>query len=822
MTRVRTVFLAAIFLAMATLPPAASDSLDPSAFNLVNRGSVTGGVAVAGNEHRSVVAWSDLLTFPARDVLYRVNDGSGWSALRNLTRSPTNSSLPVLALSGATIHAVWLEETAPRTYELWHAISADGRNWSAHHALGLSNQDRPAFRVDGPQAHVLWTHRNNVSYARYDGSRWLPAERVAGPRGQALIEPALTLDAQGRPVAAWTHQPVLRSNEPAPIRGPESAARVEASIRTATGWQPPAEISNPHRGPATWSSLATGSDGKVHMAFTQSVSLGSIFYLTHENGEWTEPRVVEGAFGATSYPSLGVSGTVPRLAFVLRTNGSAAMLAEPRGNGWVAQQLAYSDHPTGVGFLDQAVDEGGRSHLAWTFRRPAGGIDAYFLDRARDQPVVDTTPPAVVDTLPAPGTFVNVTDPAIEVTFVEVGGVPASSVDVRVDGVRVPQPATVVGNRILARAADLSEGPHEIEVTFADAAGNVARASWTFHVDVTPPATAFSLEPSLAPQEWHRGALQLTWTGDDPGEAASGYAGVAVSLYRNGIRTFATQLAPRTHTLSELALRHAFPLEGQFVLVYAGVDAAGNQEAERNVSFRVDSVPPVSRVLPLPAHVNASELAVEVAASDPGSGVDRIELWGRDMDAREQLPGEWRLLESFRRAEGVHRLAAEDGRLWEFRSTAFDRAGNAEAAPQSATASVTIDRSPPLLRISQPAEGSTLASTANVVAEVEDALSGVVVVRFRVDGLSLGNATAAPYVASLDPREVPPGEHVIQSEAVDGAGNVATATLRIVTTGGRARDVPPPAGNPLPAMEATVAAALLALVGALSRRRFHR
>jgi len=820
----RAALAATVLLVLVTpwVPPADSDFLASGVVNASNRVLTVGGPAVAANASWTVVAWNENASFRAWDVHYRIRvDDGPWGRARNLTATATNSWLPALAFSAGALHALWIEDvSSARLPEVRTAHTRDGENWTAPTVLGEGVILRPAL-VAGPEEslHAVWAAGDRVWYARWNGARWFPPEPASGsPREGAFLSVALALDREQRPLVAWTWKPVVRSSEP--VETPEEAARVETAVRLATGWETPFLLSNPQRGSATDPSLWRANNGTLYVAFHQVLTRGVVLWAVRETDQWTVPHVIEGTHGSGTYPRIAVGGGTVRIAFVHRTNGSAAVLAEERGNSWVSETLAYSDNPLGVGFIDHIRDAQGRSRVVWTYQPPNRSVDVFYYERAHDALVVDTSPPTIADVRPSPGSFLNSSTVRIEVLYLKIGTMDASSLRLLVDDVPVTN-ATVQDGRVAAEVRGLAEGPHTVDFSFADFSGNRIERTWTFHVDVTPPSTNLVLEPPLSAGQWHRGGVQLTWQGLDPGEGASGYAGVATTLYRNGQRAFASQLAPGTHALSQLASRFAFPLEGHFVLLYAGTDAAGNAEAPRNVTFQVDSIAPTSRVLPLPAVSNAAELAVEVSATDQGAGIERLELWGRDMDARAQLPSDWRLLQAFASAEGAHRLASPDGRLWEFYTVARDRAGNAESAPPAARASLVVDRTAPSVRVMQPGDGSTISTTTSVIVDASDAVSGVTRVRFLLDGNAFANATSPPYVAAIDPREVPAGDHVVTVEALDAAGNVGSVAFRLTTVGGRPRDnaTTPPGGSFLPGFDVLVAVGGLVLVATVLRRK---
>lgn len=97
---------------------------------------------------------------------------------------------------------------------------------------------------------------------------------------------------------------------------------------------------------------------------------------------------------------------------------------------------------------------------------------------------------------------------------------------------------------------------------------------------------------------------------------------------------------------------------------------------------------------------------------------------------------------------------------------------NANPAPADTTA--------PLTSISSPVDGSTASGTLTVSASASDDV-GVTSVRLMVDGAVAGTATSAPYQFAWNTTALPNGNHTLQTQALDGAGNAGVSTLVMVT-----------------------------------------
>src|SRR2546428_283322 len=87
---------------------------------------------------------------------------------------------------------------------------------------------------------------------------------------------------------------------------------------------------------------------------------------------------------------------------------------------------------------------------------------------------------------------------------------------------------------------------------------------------------------------------------------------------------------------------------------------------------------------------------------------------------------------------------------------------------------VANDTTPPMVSMTAPAAGSTVAGTVTVSASATDNV-GVAGVQFNLDGVNLGaEVTAAPYAISWNTTLAANGSHTLTAVARDTAGNTAT------------------------------------------------
>lgn len=97
---------------------------------------------------------------------------------------------------------------------------------------------------------------------------------------------------------------------------------------------------------------------------------------------------------------------------------------------------------------------------------------------------VDTSAPKVLDFSPAKGATVDSREPLIYATLSDESGVGVdpANVHVRLDGADVTGQATVTPAFFNIKASNLSAGPHQVQVSVSDRAGNVTQSQWSFTV----------------------------------------------------------------------------------------------------------------------------------------------------------------------------------------------------------------------------------------------------------------------------------------------------------------------------------------------------
>lgn len=243
-------------------------------------------------------------------------------------------------------------------------------------------------------------------------------------------------------------------------------------------------------------------------------------------------------------------------------------------------------------------------------------------------------------------------------------------------------------------------------------------------IDIAPPTTIIRVNGSLGQNNWFTSDVQLTLTAIDN----QGGSGVAKTEYSFDGITWTTYTAPFTITA-----------EGTTMVYFRSTDKAGNIEPTKEQLIKIDKTPPaITGAATTSPNINGwynTDVTVHFKASDTVSGVDTITP---DI------------------------TISTDGAGQSVTGTATDQAGN------SATFTVTginIDKTPPKVTITTPAEGKEYILNEKLIADwyAVDELSGL--------DLATGTVISG---GAVDTSSV--GSKTFIVTATDKAGNQVTQT----------------------------------------------
>ncbi|MBZ5508477.1 MAG: Ig-like domain-containing protein [Acidobacteriia bacterium] len=386
--------------------------------------------------------------------------------------------------------------------------------------------------------------------------------------------------------------------------------------------------------------------------------------------------------------------------------------------------------------------------------------------------LIDTIKPVL--TIASPVGPVNTTTPAALANYSDSGsGINPASVHVFVDGSDVTAGFSIGSDStagVISAGGALTEGSHQLRVTVADRATNVADVSASFVVDVTPPTAVFANPANNSFINTTQPTLMLDYS-----DTGSGINTSAIRIFLQQGSDAETEItsqfvlgaAEATATISA-----ANPLAaGTYHLRAQVTDRAGNTTSAFS-AFQVDTTVPVYSIQTPAASsfINTATPTFLVTYHDDSSGVDpskfTIRVDGTDrtnrMTVGDQL-ATGTLLPGDALADGTHQVEV----------TVVDRAGNtADIVPQS----FLVDTIAPTISVTTTSvSGFTNNTHPPITVSYSDDGSGVDTTKFLllIDGVdhtaeftvTATGATGSPAVALSD------GAHVVTATISDLAGN---------------------------------------------------
>ncbi|MFC0503485.1 ThuA domain-containing protein [Micromonospora costi] len=265
--------------------------------------------------------------------------------------------------------------------------------------------------------------------------------------------------------------------------------------------------------------------------------------------------------------------------------------------------------------------------------------------------------------------------------------------------------------------------------------------------DETAPVTTATV--SGTPTEgWHTGPATVTLTAADEA-GGSGLAGTAYQL--DGASTWTDYTGPVQVSG-----------DGEHEVRFRSTDRAGNVEATKTVTVKIDATAPVTSATFAPANDegwHAGTVPVVLTSTDAGSGVKSVE-WSLDGGAWTAYSGPVEVT-----GDGQHELL--------FRAT--DTAGNTETLK---SAVLRIDGTKPTLLVSGIADGQLYGDSQDVRVswQAVDPTSGIASVTGDLDGRPYASGTLQAMY------ELPLGLHELTVTATDKAGNKTTSAVRFFVT----------------------------------------
>ncbi len=385
--------------------------------------------------------------------------------------------------------------------------------------------------------------------------------------------------------------------------------------------------------------------------------------------------------------------------------------------------------------------------------QPNGAAPLYAEAYTPSTPdTVDTTPPSVAIASPSPGAPVG---PVVSVTAAVADDDYVSQVELLGNGVPFAQGTTGTWS-----TSELPEGPATIAATAVDLQGNQATASIQVTVDHTLPTVAFTSPANGA---------SITGTVTVSANAADAN-GLGQVTFHDGATLIGSFAAPPY----AMDWSTAGPL-GQRTLTVRALDRAGNL-ATASINVNVisgDWTPPtVSLTAPAAYALVRGSFTATATASD-NAGTPRVEFLVNGAVAATDTTSPY--------SAPINSAPYPDGPLT-LAARAVDGANNKKT---SASITVYVDNTPPVVAITSPAPGSTVSGPVTITATATDA-RGLSRVELYDGSTRIGTDGVAPYAVTWTPSAI--GTRTLTARAYDYAGNMTVSAPVSVTS----VDVTPP------------------------------
>jgi large repetitive protein len=651
--------------------------------------------------------------------------------------------------------------------------------------------------------------------ATESGGTWSVVPQAPLPNG-TLTAQATQTDSAGDVGASAPRTFTVVTTPPSPtVTSPASGAWVATSTPTLSGTAGTDAVDNPS---------VTVS---IYAGQTASGSPAQTLTAAANGGSWSvKPRSLpDGAYAVTVSQSdeAGNVGTSPATTFTVDTTPPSVTVASPTGGTVIASSRPVLSGRAGVATGDSTTITvriyAGNSATgtplqnltttassgAWSTSPSSALADGTYTVQATQADaagnisssspqtfVVDTTPPAVTLTAPVKGAYVPTSTPALSGAAGSAPG-DANTVTVNLYPGATPSGspsqtlnAPVSGGSWSVRpTAGLADGTWTAQAVQFDWAGNrTSTTPTTFTVDTTPPAVTLTSPSSGAAVNTavptFSGAV-----GARPGDGAS----VSVSVY-SGASATGTPVETLTAALSGSSWSvSASPSlsDGTYTAQASQTDAAGNV-GRSSATFTVDTTPPaVTLTSPAAGTVNVSKptfsgaagtapgdfstIAVQVFTGTSATGTAVQSLSAAASGAA------WSVTATGPLADGTYTA----------RATQQDSAGNTGTS----TRTFTIDTATPVVSVSSPSAGATVAASASITGTAATAPIDQPTVTINVyPGAAASGTPWETLTANVGPTGswsvTPPnvfaeGQYTVQASQADSAGNVGTSAATTFT-----------------------------------------
>ena len=312
---------------------------------------------------------------------------------------------------------------------------------------------------------------------------------------------------------------------------------------------------------------------------------------------------------------------------------------------------------------------------------------------------------------------------------------------------------------------DESEGEHTIQVILVDGWNNNTVLTsvnvWVDNIDED------SIHPNVVIIEPASGQ---TVSGDVFIEAlATDNSGIdRVEFFINADLTYIDSIGP---DYNYTWITDNFPDDQDYIISLIGYDLVDNEGPSTPITVHLDNydnISPSGSILYPYAGQSVSEVETISVYAEDNDAVSQVEFYIDNVlvytDTQEPYEYDWNTLAE---AEDINHIVG---------AKITDPSDNIFEVPSVSVYvnNIPNDTSPPIVVISSPSNGQTVAGTVNFTVLASDD-SGISLVEFFIDGESIATSEAAPYTYLWDTTLGHNDPHALSARAVDVAGNISFA-----------------------------------------------
>ena len=213
---------------------------------------------------------------------------------------------------------------------------------------------------------------------------------------------------------------------------------------------------------------------------------------------------------------------------------------------------------------------------------------------------------------------------------------------------------------------------------------------------------------------------------------------------------------------------------GVHTITYYSVDNAGNQEAPKTITLKIDQEYPTSTVQDLPECINTLTFEIYYSASDSVSGIAGVELWFKALGNMTFEP--YGASGTIFTSSPISFVTLTDGD-YEFYTCAIDVAGNTEDCTSLSAEPMIIDTINPVIETYYPIM-DWHTTDVNLTLNATDEASGIHEILYSIDG----GEWISFMDSSVEIRISENGTHTISFYSTDNAGNqeaMRSITIRV-------------------------------------------